>query len=85
MNCSRKTATGSKCRILQKDTEAGSSQNGGDGMVKTGIGMIVQLLGCMFKGVVGILMHVLKLALAVLEIILFLVGSALKVFLLVLA
>lgn len=60
-------------------------QNGGDSMVKTGIGMIVQILGCMFKGAVWILMHVLKLALAVLEIILLLSGSVLKIFLLVLA
>ncbi len=54
-------------------------------MVKTGIEMIVQLLGCMFKGVVWILINILKLALAVLEIILLLAGSVLKIFLLVLA
>lgn len=54
-------------------------------MVKTGIGMIVQLPGCMFKGVVWILINILKLALAVLEIILLLAGSVLKIFLLALA
>ncbi len=54
-------------------------------MVKTGIGMIVQLLGCMFKGIVWTLIHALKLALAVLEIILLFAGSVLKIFLLVLA
>lgn len=52
-------------------------------MVKTGIEMIVQLLGCMFKGVVWILINILKLALAVLEIALLFAGNVLKIMLLV--
>ncbi|MCM1499840.1 MAG: hypothetical protein NC124_15360 [Clostridium sp.] len=54
-------------------------------MLKAGIGNVVHFLGCILKGAAWILIHALKLALAVLEVVLLLTGSVMKIFLLVLA
>ena len=52
-------------------------------MVKQGINGVARLVGRMLKGAAWILVHILKLALAVLEIALFLTGNVLKLMLLV--
>ena len=52
-------------------------------MVKQGIKGIVRFMGWMLKGAAWILVHILKLALAVLEIAMLLVGNVLKLVLLV--
>lgn len=52
-------------------------------MAKQGIRGITHFMGWIFKGVAWTLAHILKLALAVLEIALLLAGSVLKVLLLV--
>ena len=52
-------------------------------MVKQGIKGIVRFMGWMLKGAAWILVHILKLALAALEIALLLVGNVLKMMLLV--
>ena len=54
-------------------------------MVRAGIGNVVHFFGCILKGAAWILIHALKLALAVLEIVLLSAGSVMKIFLLVLA
>lgn len=51
-------------------------------MVKQGIKGIVHFMGWMFKGAAWIFIHILKLALAVLEIALLLAGNVLKIMLL---
>ena len=52
-------------------------------MVKQGIKGIIRFMGWMLKGMAWVLVHVLKLALAVLEIALLLAGNVLKIMLLV--
>lgn len=52
-------------------------------MVKQGIRGIARFVGWMLKGAVWIFIHILKLALAVLEIALLLAGNVLKMMLLV--
>ena len=52
-------------------------------MVKQGIRGIAHFMGWMLKGTAWVLVHVLKLALAVLEIALLLAGNVLKMMLLV--
>jgi len=52
-------------------------------MVKQGIKGMVRFMGWMLKGAAWILVHILKLALAVLEIALLLAGNVLKMMLLV--
>ena len=52
-------------------------------MVKQGIKGIAHFMGWIFRGAAWILIHILKLALAVLEIALLLVGNELKMMLLV--
>ncbi len=52
-------------------------------MVKQGIKGIAHFMGWMFRGAAWILVHILKLALAVLEITLLLTGNVLKLMLLV--
>ena len=50
-------------------------------MVKQGIKGIAHFMGWMFKGAAWIFIHILKLALAVLEIALLLAGNVLKIML----
>ena len=50
-------------------------------MVKQGIKGIAHFMGWMFRGAAWILIHILKLALAVLEIALLLAGNVLKIML----
>lgn len=50
-------------------------------MVKQGIKGIARFMGWMFKGAVWICIHILKLALAVLEAALLLAGNVLKIML----
>ncbi len=52
-------------------------------MVKQGIKGMVRFMGWMLKGAAWILVHILKLALAVLEIALLLAGNVFKMMLLV--
>ncbi len=52
-------------------------------MVKQGMKGIARFVGWLFKGAAWILIHILKLALAVLEIALLLAGNVLKIMLLV--
>ena len=52
-------------------------------MVKQGIKGIARFMGWMFKGAAWIFIHILKLALAILEIVLLLAGNVLKMVLLV--
>lgn len=52
-------------------------------MAKQGMKGIAHFVGWLFKGAAWILIHILKLALAVLEIALLLVGNVLKMMLLV--
>ena len=52
-------------------------------MVKQGIKGIIHIMGWMLKGMAWVLVHVLKLALAVLETALLLAGNVLKMLLLV--
>lgn len=52
-------------------------------MAKQGIKSIIHIMGWMLKGMAWVLVHVLKLALAVLEIALLLAGNVLKIMLLV--
>lgn len=52
-------------------------------MVKQGIKAVIHFLGWTLKGMAWILIHILKLALAVLEIALLLAGNVLKMLLLV--
>ena len=52
-------------------------------MLKQGIKGIAHFMGWMFKGTAWILIHILKLALAVLEVALLLAGNVLKMMLLV--
>lgn len=52
-------------------------------MVKQGIKGMLRFMGWMLKGAAWILIHILKLALAVLEIALLLAGNVLKMMLLV--
>ncbi len=52
-------------------------------MAKQGIKGMVRFMGWMLKGAAWILVHILKLALAVLEIALLLAGNVLKMMLLV--
>lgn len=52
-------------------------------MVKQGIKGMVRFMGWMLKGAAWILIHILKLALAVLEIALLLAGNVFKMMLLV--
>ena len=52
-------------------------------MVKQGIKGIIHIMGWMRKGMAWVLVHILKLALAVLEIALLLAGNVLKMMLLV--
>ena len=52
-------------------------------MAKQGIRGIAHFMGWIFKGAAWTLVHILKLALAVLEIALLLAGSVLKVLLLI--
>lgn len=52
-------------------------------MVKRGIKGIIRFMGWMLKGMAWILVHILKLVLAVLEIALLLAGNVLKIMLLV--
>ncbi|MCM1158275.1 MAG: hypothetical protein NC300_06115 [Bacteroidales bacterium] len=52
-------------------------------MVKQGIKGIARFMSWTFKGAVWILVHILKLALAVLETVLLLAGNVLKMMLLV--
>ncbi|GFI28318.1 hypothetical protein IMSAGC012_03450 [Lachnospiraceae bacterium] len=51
-------------------------------MVKQGIKGIIHIMGWMLKGMAWVLVHILKLALAVLEIALLLGGNVLKIMLL---
>lgn len=52
-------------------------------MVKQGIKGIIHIMGWMLKGTAWVLVHILKLALAVLETALLLAGNVLKIMLLV--
>ena len=52
-------------------------------MAKQGIKGMVRLMGWVLKGTAWILVHILKLALAVLEVALLLAGNVLKLMLLV--
>lgn len=52
-------------------------------MAKQGIKAAIHFMGWMLKGMAWILLHIMKLALAVLEIALLLAGNVLKVMLLV--
>ena len=51
-------------------------------MIKQGIKGIIRFMGWMLKGTAWILVHILKLALAVLEIALLMAGNVLKMMLL---
>jgi len=54
-------------------------------MVRQGIKCMVRFAGWILKGAAWVFVHILKLALAVLESVLLLVGSVAKILLLVLA